>query len=301
MLAALRNNVNQNDRALYNLLVVRRILRWLLDASGTDIDGKVLLEIGTSKLPGLPLACLLDGCLHYHANNIFAVDDFVHPDYAGVLELVMAGTGIAPVERFKAILSDEWHDGVPVRALRPEHFSNHSPVPAQNLDLPDGSVDICFSVSVLEHVDRPREVIATLHRMLRPGGLCVHTIDLRDHRDFHRPLAFLAEADYPQACGTENRLRASDFIALFQDAGFETAFVRYMDTAPQLTGSGHTDLAALFRRPLEDIWPRPCLEAVQPWVTEAEREALLPEFGQRSLAELSVTGMALACRKALKA
>jgi SAM-dependent methyltransferase len=49
--------------------------------------------------------------------------------------------------------------------------------------LPDNSVDYIFSQAVLEHV-RKDEFLATLlefRRILKPGGVCSHQIDLRDH------------------------------------------------------------------------------------------------------------------------
>lgn len=49
--------------------------------------------------------------------------------------------------------------------------------------LPDNSIDYIFSQAVLEHV-RKHEFLATLQefrRLLKPGGVCSHQIDLRDH------------------------------------------------------------------------------------------------------------------------
>ena len=53
-------------------------------------------------------------------------------------------------------------------------------------------------------------------------------IDLRDHRDFTRPLDFLCMTpDEYAEIATENRLRASDWQRLFDEAGFETLERRY--------------------------------------------------------------------------
>ncbi len=49
--------------------------------------------------------------------------------------------------------------------------------------LQDGMFDFVYSVAVLEHVDR--DVICDLskdfYRVLKPGGMCLHIIDLEDH------------------------------------------------------------------------------------------------------------------------
>jgi 2-polyprenyl-3-methyl-5-hydroxy-6-metoxy-1,4-benzoquinol methylase len=44
----------------------------------------------------------------------------------------------------------------------------------------DASFDIVYSVSVLEHISEPASLISELHRVLRPGGALVITIDI-DH------------------------------------------------------------------------------------------------------------------------
>lgn len=43
------------------------------------------------------------------------------------------------------------------------------------------SADVVFSSSVLEHVDDVEGLLAACHQLVRPGGLNVHVIDLRDH------------------------------------------------------------------------------------------------------------------------
>jgi SAM-dependent methyltransferase len=39
--------------------------------------------------------------------------------------------------------------------------------------IPDSSVDVVMCISVLEHVWKPAEVLAHIHRMLKPGGTCL--------------------------------------------------------------------------------------------------------------------------------
>jgi SAM-dependent methyltransferase len=88
--------------------------------------------------------------------------------------------------------------------------------------------DVCLSVAVLEHVRTVAAFNETVYRLLRPGGLAVHSIDFRDHRDFSRPLDFLSVdretwgklSEEPDA-GYVNRLRYSEQRQMFLDAGFE--------------------------------------------------------------------------------
>ncbi len=94
--------------------------------------------------------------------------------------------------------------------------------------IPDGSVDFIFSQAVLEHLRR-REVAAILgemRRILKPGGVSTHIIDLKDH--FQSSLNNLRfseafwESDFVWSSGFyTNRLRYHEWIEMFITAGFE--------------------------------------------------------------------------------
>lgn len=46
----------------------------------------------------------------------------------------------------------------------------------QNLDkIPDNSVDVFYSDMVLEHIEEPQKAIDESYRILKPGGLAIHT------------------------------------------------------------------------------------------------------------------------------
>jgi SAM-dependent methyltransferase len=110
----------------------------------------------------------------------------------------------------------------------------YAPGDGTTTGLPDNSVDFHFSIAVLEHI--PLEIIIRLlreaHRILRPGGILYHEIDLRDHyADFDRSISsvnFLKFNDFTwkllgqNKIQYHNRLRASDVLAIFQQSGFET-------------------------------------------------------------------------------
>jgi SAM-dependent methyltransferase len=95
--------------------------------------------------------------------------------------------------------------------------------------LPDASVDLVWSQAVLEHVRRSEfePSIRQLRRVLRPGGVMSHQIDLRDHLGGRlnnlrfSPAAWegrlLAESGF-----YTNRLRFSEILAIFKAAGLET-------------------------------------------------------------------------------
>lgn len=94
--------------------------------------------------------------------------------------------------------------------------------------LPGRSVDAMFSNAVLEHVRREEfsETIRELFRIQKPGGFSSHQIDLRDHlggalnslrishQRWESPL-------FAQSGFYTNRLRSSEILAIFTDAGWE--------------------------------------------------------------------------------
>ncbi|MDX9714331.1 MAG: methyltransferase domain-containing protein [Dissulfurispiraceae bacterium] len=96
----------------------------------------------------------------------------------------------------------------------------------------DESVDYLFSHATLEHVRSPLKCVQETHRVLKPGGLTAHCIDLRDHRNFDTPLGFLKESDASwsammeeyckhDASGYMNRWRSSEFVSAFEKTGFK--------------------------------------------------------------------------------
>lgn len=53
-----------------------------------------------------------------------------------------------------------------------------------SINLPDNSVDIVYSVSVIEHLSNYKEILFEITRILKPGGLFVVTFDLDLRGDF---------------------------------------------------------------------------------------------------------------------
>jgi SAM-dependent methyltransferase len=90
--------------------------------------------------------------------------------------------------------------------------------------------DVVWCSDVMEHVRNPRKTTAEVARVLRPGGIFLATIDLRDHYFLHDEKRWLECLRYPQGLwfamtsnrsSFVNRLRASEWRALFRDLAFE--------------------------------------------------------------------------------
>lgn len=240
---------------------------------------------------------LLEGCQHFYANNIFTVDDWLPRSSAELITAFLLGLGHCGVDRLEEIACWERVDESEVARLRPAHFTNLSPAAAETIDLADSSVDVVFSMAVFEHVSDPSAVLANTFRVLKPGGWCFHAIDLRDHRDFSRPLEFLKLSDksYRQACPQgENRWRASDFLQACVETGWQVERAQFIDEALRLAGAKCTD--AWFH--LHHQQPiRTSLTAFPPSVSPQLRASFAEPFCKKSLQDLSVLSMSLSCRK----
>jgi SAM-dependent methyltransferase len=178
---------------------------------GIDVAGAKIAEVGPGHSLGVALNLLLAG-----ASEVFACD----------------------VKRFA--------DPSNVEPLRPiaECWKKHHPELKEMPDLKqtmsrlqyaivrddgswpiaDNSVDILFSYFAGEHLRAPAEVLAETQRVLRPGGVCMYAIDLRDHinRDrnwlqflYYEP--WLWEAMTSRRGQWSNRLLAPQWRKLFEE------------------------------------------------------------------------------------
>ena len=85
------------------------------------------------------------------------------------------------------------------------------------------SIGLLASFAVLEHVSDIDQVCAHLMKIMRPGGVIFHFVDLADHRSYRAgsefgPLSFLYEEEAPE---NMNRLRAPEITEAHRRAGFE--------------------------------------------------------------------------------
>jgi SAM-dependent methyltransferase len=139
-----------------------------------------------------------------------------------------------------------------------------SPCSIESAPFEDASFDIVISQACFEHFADPAAAVANIARMLRPGGVTTHAIDLRDHRDFSKPLRFLRYRDLTwrlamsRRPAAPNRWRSSDYEREFETAGLEIVDLLRDDTVV---------------------------------VTEVERRSFAPRFRDLSLDDLGTTGI----------
>lgn len=139
-------------------------------------------------------------------------------------------------------------------------------VPFRSQDLPSHSADIIVSRAVLEHVPEP--VLCTFvkefGRILLPGGIMCHIIDLSDHWE-HKDKSisrvnFLKFDDLfwrvtclnPQ--NYQNRLRRHQYLKIFSDCGFEIISQRGEADPSSLEALRDLPIASRFRSvPREEL------------------------------------------------
>jgi len=98
-----------------------------------------------------------------------------------------------------------------------------------NINLPKNHFDVVFSNVVLEHIEKEdvETVIKNIKRGLKSGGKCISVIDLGDHFNVLNPFNFYkySEKEWHNLTSNTimytNRLRAVDFIELFEKNGFK--------------------------------------------------------------------------------
>ena len=93
--------------------------------------------------------------------------------------------------------------------------------------IPDRSIDFIWSHVVLQHVKRADflETMCQLRRVLRPDGVCSHAVDLRDMlggalNNLRFPERVWESRLMAESGFYTNRIRYSEMLALFKEAGF---------------------------------------------------------------------------------
>lgn len=196
---------------------------------GGLLGGLRALELGPGNSLGQGFMLLLLGAESVTAVDVrrFATAATGRDVYSRLCERVRSGElpeGMLPahdwLDRARALLPDGAKFPIEGGRLRYE-ISHGGRLPSS-----DASIELLYSCSVLEHVTDPKGVYAEMARVVRPGGLLSHIVDLRDHHhpdpfDFLRYEDGLWKRMQGRSAGSTNRLRASEHRGLLVDAGFE--------------------------------------------------------------------------------
>jgi SAM-dependent methyltransferase len=218
-LLALRRHYDPiTDRAAYVAQVFRQHARASLAATGRrSMDGWKVLEIGPGGNVAVSGLMLLTG-----AHHAFCLD--IIPWNKADNEAVLAAAITALMQSDDAALvSERYHarasaDPAELAAELLQHVKYLCPASIATCDLPDSAIDYIFSQAVFEHIHDPAKGWQHIARLLRPGGVTTHQIDLRDHRNPDRPHDHLRFSDHVwrmannhSPFAVRNRWRLSDY------------------------------------------------------------------------------------------
>lgn len=244
----------------------------LLRRAGVNFHGQCGLELGTGWQPIIPLLFHIAGADRVHLVDadriltpgaILKTVDWVRSRARQVAEGL--GVDLTDVVWRTEVDRDADLDGM----LSSLGFRYWAPYDVCELDIRPQSLDFITSRAVLEHI--PRDTIEDIMRKfadaLKPhGGMC-HMIDHSDHFEHADHsidrVHFLQHSDafWRFCCLNEhnfqNRMRHSEYVSLFQDAGFDvthciqevhTPTLRQLDLArlnPRFTKFEPADLATI--------------------------------------------------------
>jgi SAM-dependent methyltransferase len=192
------------------------------------LHGKSALELGpgTSFATALILRC-------WGARKVAVSDRFLSPFrssyhvpiYRNVVELLRNQHPACNVAAFEACIAAEAHVSSAITAL-------HASLEMFERDATQ-KFDIVLSNAVFEHLFSPLRAFRGLWNITADGGVGLHQVDFRDHRNFDRPLEYLLLDEFTFVemlqevhgeCG--NRLRPHQMEAMFKKVGFSTVRFR---------------------------------------------------------------------------
>lgn len=260
-----------------SLTYIRRIYSDYLSYGGiSNFSGRVC-EIGPGDNFGLALMVLGHG-----ANSVVAIDRFYSRRDADYQRLLYQ----------RLVDEHDWgrlFDGqVAEETIRDLDYR-----PGQAAETffqsVQGSFDFIISRAVFEHLYDPVRALGDMERSLRPGGMLIHRVDLRDHGMFdgHHPLTFLTVGDglyrrMTQYSGRPNRVLFPEYRNWLTRSGLNGDIV-----VTRLAGiEGEIDPAPW--SVLDNSVRRRAIEAVN-----RIRPNLVPRFASLPDEDLAVAGIVL--------
>lgn len=248
------------DNAANSNLCITNGLQQLvaLRAAAVPVPGAVVLEFGTGWLPLIPMLFHVAG-----ASRLILTD----------VEQLMDDSTIGRAREIVQARIDEVATTIGISremalARLHENFAPDYIVPWDAARHPAASADIIISRATFEHVPAIplRDFLAAFLRILRPGGAMCHLVDNSDHWE-HRDkrlsrVNFLIYEDghwlwrlaQMHQQSFQNRLRHSDYIRMFEEAGFIVQSASGEPDARCMSDLARLSLATPFAgRPAEDL------------------------------------------------
>jgi SAM-dependent methyltransferase len=193
-----------------------------LPGGAAALQQKSILELGPGRNFGSALILRSWGAKQVAVADRFLVRfqaDYHAPLYRRIAAIVR--------EQPERVFLDPLYDCAAKCAHLPLYITALE-VPLEKLsEIAPERFDITLSNAVLEHLYDPLRAIQSLSALSRPGGIGLHQVDFRDHRNFAKPLEYLLpdEVAFKQMLKVHhgeygNRIRPHEMYAMFV-ANFE--------------------------------------------------------------------------------
>ncbi len=193
----------------------------------TAVAGRRILELGPGFTIGVPLMFAADG-----ASFVAGLDKFVRlqegPYFVALYTCIRETLSNQQKAAFDRTISLQ-----PKLSLNPQFatYIDHKELTDSLQQLGPGTFDMIVSNAVIEEIYDPAPVFEAQGELLRPGGIMVHRIDLRDYGMFSKygfhPLEFLTVPDWiyrrmVEGSGQPNRRLIDYYREVGARMGYET-------------------------------------------------------------------------------
>lgn len=243
LVRALRERSNANDSIVYAHRVYAETAS-LAARHGVGAPHSVL-ELGPGVNVGALFCFVASGVERAAGVDVAPLPDAPPGFYENLRDYLMSVEGFAWWRAWTAQFSNL--ASFPPIATYPESsamlakIDHRAGLTSHTLPFGEQEFDVVYSVAVLEHVVEPSSLLSEVRRVLKPGGVGIHEIDLKHHGSLD-PLKFLEWGDVEWRALTRpygidvslggilsggfigeifcNRLRQPDWVHAFVTAGF---------------------------------------------------------------------------------
>lgn len=183
MIKELRYKITEADSPFYSFRVYSEIAQAVRSHQGSP---RRVLELGPGATLGALFCFLAEGAERAAGLDIQPIGE-LRPEFYHMLKDYLACVSgyhwwrrsIETESNPNIRYPQSWETVDADKLLkRVEYFSPYS---ASKLPFQDGEFDLIYSFAAMEHFDKPREAVREIRRVLSPGGLTIHEIDLAGH------------------------------------------------------------------------------------------------------------------------
>ncbi len=211
----------------------------MIRRSGVNLPTARCLEIGAGWHPTIPIMLYLAGARNLTLTDIKpsltsrTVPDAMrqylsHADELANLLGLASDRARSDLNRLSSDIPEAWQ-----HTFETEGIHYHAPVDLSVDSPPGASFELIYSSSVLSFIPKPilLRIIQRSRSMMATGGVCCHNITVAD--EFHGCDPNITHANFlrfsekqwqfwgQSRLKHQNRLRPSDYVRMFENAGFE--------------------------------------------------------------------------------